>query len=390
MIYDYIIVGAGFAGSVLAERLASVLDKKVLIIEQRPHIGGNCYDYYDEHGVLVHKYGPHLFHTDNKDVIDYLSQFTQWQEYEHRVLASIDGQLVPVPFNLISLQKLFPTSMANSLEQKLIKNYGFGAKVSILELRKTKDQELNKLAEFVYEKMFINYTTKQWGCTPEEISPEVTARIPVYISYDDRYFQDKYQMIPRQGYTKLFQNILNHRNIHIMLNTDFKDIIRLNHNDKSLTVFRDCFEGKLIYSGMIDELFNFKFGELPYRSLQFKMENLSVKHFQKATTVNYPNNYDFTRITEFKNILNQDINSTTIVREYPQDFERKNPDNNIPYYPVFKKENNNTLKIYNEYCESFQNIIAVGRLAEYKYYDMDDIIARSLDVFDNIVDKLGK
>ncbi len=390
MIYDYIIVGAGFAGSVLAERLASVLDKKVLIIEQRPHIGGNCYDYYDEHGVLVHKYGPHLFHTDNKYVIDYLSQFTQWQEYEHRVLASIDGQLVPVPFNLISLQKLFPTSIASNLEQKLIKQYGFGVKVPILELRRTKDQDLNKLADFVYDKMFINYTTKQWGCTPEEISPEVTARIPVYISYDDRYFQDKYQMIPKQGYTKLFQNILDHKNIHIMLNTDFKDIVSLDHDKKLLAIFGKHYKGKLIYTGMIDELFDFKFGELPYRSLQFKMENLSVKHFQNATTINYPNNYDFTRITEFKNILNQDINSTTIVREYPQDFDRKNPDNNIPYYPVFKKENNNTLKVYNEYCESFQNIIAVGRLAEYKYYDMDDIIARSLDVFVNIVDKSGE
>jgi len=380
---DYIIVGAGFAGSVLAERLASV-GKKILIVEQRQHTGGNCYDYYDKHGVLVHKYGPHLFHTDNSEVIDYLSQFTEWQEYQHRVLSSIDGQLVPVPFNLTSLHKLFPRSMADSLEKKLIKLYGFGKKVPILELRKTKDQELNKLAEFIYEKMFINYTTKQWGCTPEEISPEVTARIPVYVSYDDRYFQDKYQMIPKYGYTNLFNNILDHKNIHIMLNTNYKDVVTLNHKNQSLTAFGKKYKGKLVYTGMIDELFDFKFGELPYRSLQFKTENLPVKKYQQVTTINYPNNYDFTRITEFKKILQQEINSTTIVREFPQDYERDNPEKNIPYYPVFKKENDKILKKYNNYCESFKNIITVGRLAEYKYYDMDDIVARSLSTFDDI------
>ena len=384
MKYDYIIIGAGFAGSVLAERLASQLNKKILIIEQRQHIGGNCYDYYDEHGVLVHKYGPHLFHTNNEDVIHYLSKFTQWQEYQHEVLASIDGQLVPVPFNLTSLHKLFPATMANSLEKKLIKHYGFGEKVPILELRKTTDSELNKLAEYIYEKMFINYTTKQWGCKPEDISAEVTARIPVYISFDNRYFQDKYQMIPKYGYTELFNNILNNKNIHIMLNTNYKELVSICTKSKLIRLFNKKFNGKIIYTGMIDELFDFKFGELPYRSLQFKMENLPIDRYQSVTTVNYPNNYDFTRITEFKNILKQKIDSTTIVKEYPQNYVRENTDKNIPYYPVFQKENTKILEKYNSFCKGFDNIITVGRLAEYKYYDMDDIISRSLMIFNKI------
>lgn len=387
MNYDYIIVGAGFAGSVLAERLASQLNKKILIIEQRQHIGGNCYDHFDEYGVLIHKYGPHLFHTDNKEVVDYLSCFTEWKDYQHEVLASIDGKLVPVPFNLNSLHQLFPATMAVSLEKKLIKQYGFGKKIPILELRKTADKELNTLAEYIYDKMFVNYTTKQWDCTPEEISPEVTARIPVYISYDNRYFQDKYQMIPSHGYTELFNRILDHKNIQLMLNTDFKDIVTLNYENTSISAFDRKFNGTLIYTGMIDELFDHKFGELPYRSLQFKTENLRIKKYQSATTINYPNNYDFTRITEFKNILQQDVNSTTIVREYPQNYDRSSNTNNIPYYPVFKEKNNEILGKYNQFLKKFKNIVTVGRLSEYKYYDMDDIVAKSLSLFNKINNK---
>ncbi|HHJ40172.1 MAG: UDP-galactopyranose mutase [Methylothermaceae bacteria B42] len=379
--FDYVIIGAGFAGSVMAERLAKVLNKRVLIVEKRQHIGGNCYDFYDQYGVLVHKYGPHLFHTSNKKVFDYLSQFTEWIEYHHRVLVVVDGNKVPLPFNLNSLRLLFPESMASSLETKLIERYGFDVKVPILELKKEKDKELHYLADFIYRKIFSNYTAKQWACTPEEISPEVTARVPVFISRDDRYFQDKYQAVPRQGYTKLFENMISHENIKLMLNTDYKEILHLNLDSGKMELFGQNFNGHVIYTGMVDELFGYRFGELPYRSLKFDFEHLSKEYFQEVTTINYPENFDFTRITEFKHITKQEIRSTTIVREYPQDYDRLSSSKNIPYYPVFNDGNMDKYKLYQEFSKKFSNITLIGRLAEYKYYDMDDIVAQALELF---------
>ncbi len=381
--FDIIIVGAGFAGSVLAERLATQKNKRILIIDKRQHIGGNCYDCFDKHGVLIHKYGPHLFHTDNKTVFDYLSQFTQWQPYQHEVLASIDGQKIPVPFNLNSLHRLLPKSLADSLELKLIERFGYGVKVPILELRRIEDKELKFLADFIYEKIFVNYTAKQWGKKPEDISPEVTARVPVYISRDNRYFQDKYQAIPAQGYTKVFTNMLDHPNISLLLNTDYKDIFKIDFETGAMQLMESDFNGQLIFTGLIDELFASRFGELPYRSLAFQFEHLAVDQFQEKTTINYPNDYDYTRITEFKHISQQSISGTTIVKEFPQDFERNNPQKNIPYYPVFTAENKKILDQYLSFAEQFKNITLVGRLAENRYYDMDDIVARALHVFDD-------
>jgi UDP-galactopyranose mutase len=379
--FDTIIIGAGFAGSVLAERLATKKNQRVLIIDKRPHIGGNCYDRFDDHGILIHQYGPHLFHTDNKQVFDYLSNFTQWRPYQHEVLGFIDGQQVPVPFNLNSLHALLPESLAQSLELKLIERFSYGKKVPILELRKIDDAELKFLADFIYEKIFVHYTAKQWGKKPEDISPEVTGRVPVFVSRDNRYFQDKYQAIPTHGYTRLFENILNHPNISVMLNTDFKEVFNLDLDSGAMQLLGSEFKGELIFTGLIDELFEGQFGELPYRSLAFQFEHLSCDQYQSNTTINYPNDYDFTRITEFKHISQQTISGTTIVKEFPQDFERDNPQKNVPYYPVFTEENKAILNHYLNFSEKFERVTLVGRLAENRYYDMDDIVARALNVF---------
>jgi UDP-galactopyranose mutase len=379
--FDVVIVGAGFAGSVLARQLAAEKGMNVLLIEKRSHIAGNCYDSTNEYGVLVHEYGPHLFHTSNKEVFDYLGRFTQWQEYQHRVLAVVDGRTVPLPFNLNSLEMLFPGSMSSSLEKKLIDCFGFGFKVPILELTQTDDPELKALANYIYEKIFVNYTTKQWGCTPEEISPEVMGRVPVFISRDDRYFQDQYQAVPKYGYTRMFENILDHPNIHPLLNTDYKSVVKFDADKGELTLFGTAYSGDFIFTGMIDELFDYRYGRLPYRSLDFQFETLQQDHFQQVATVNYPNDYDFTRITEFKHIHGRKLTHTTILREYPRNYQGAEKEKDTPCYPVFKEENTFRYQQYHDFASQFTQITLIGRLAEYRYYDMDDIVARALKVF---------
>ncbi len=381
MTFDYLIIGSGFAGTVTAERIANVLNKKVLIIEKRNHIGGNCYDERIEN-ILVHKYGPHLFHTDEKQVWDYLSNFTDWDIYHHKVLAFIDGKKVPIPFNFNTLYEVFPNELAKRLENKLLENYQYNSKVPILELKKSDDKDLNFLADFVYEKIFINYTVKQWGMKPEEIDSAVTARVPVFIGKDNRYFNDKYQGVPKDGYTKLFQNMLNHPNIKIMLNTDFKEVIQINQETKKIYFLNQEFKGKFIFSGMIDELFDYKLGELSYRSVDMKFETIEKEYFQEVATVNYPNNYDFTRITEFKHIHPTGTKKTVILKEYPKPYELGK---DIPYYPIFTKENQESYSKYKDLANNFDNVIFLGRLAEYRYYDMDDVIKRALEVFEEKV-----
>ncbi|WKV08008.1 UDP-galactopyranose mutase [Thermoanaerobacterium sp. CMT5567-10] len=366
--YDYVIVGAGFAGSVFAERVANLLNKKVLIIEKRNHIGGNAYDEYNEDGILVHKYGPHIFHTNYKEVWDYISQFTEMNIYYHHVLASIDGKYVPIPFNLNTLYELFPESVRIKLEKSLIENYGYGMKVPIFQLMKTENNDLKFLADFIYNRLFLNYTTKQWGMQPDELDEEVTARVPVYISKDNRYFGDKYQGVPKHGYTKMFERMLDNKNIHILLNTDYKEIIN------------QIRYGKLVYTGSIDYFFDYKYGKLPYRSLDFKFETLSVEKFQPVGTVNYPNDYNFTRITEFKHLTGQVHNKTTILKELPKECKNSN---DTPYYPILQKRNVDLYMKYKNEAEKFNNVIFIGRLAEYKYYNMDTIVKRVLDIIRN-------
>lgn len=374
---DYIIIGAGLAGSVIAERIATQLNKKVLVIEKRNHVAGNCFDYKDENNILIHKYGPHLFHTNNESVVKYLSQFTDWHIYNHEVLAYIDGKKVPIPFNFNTLYELFPHSKAMVLEEKILKAYAYNIKVPILELKKSTDPDLQFLADYIYNTVFLNYTAKQWGMKPEDMDEAVTARVPVFIGRDNRYFNDKYQFVPKDGYTRMVERMLSHKNIKIMLNTDFKEVCELKGYD--FYFFGSKFTGKVIYTGQIDELFDYKFGKLPYRSLDMKFETVECEFYQEKATVNYPNDYDFTRITEFKHIHRANSPKTTILKEYPQVYVRGQ---NIPYYPIFTAENQERYNLYLEYSKKFENLVLVGRLAEYKYYDMDDIVERALEVFE--------
>ncbi len=376
--FDAVIIGAGFAGSVLAERLASK-GRKVLLVERRMEVGGNCHDHRDGNGILIHTYGPHLFHSDDEDVWNYLSRFTEWDVYQHRVLAVIDGKKVPIPFNLDTLYEVFPESLAGKLETSLTKNYEYNSKVPILKLKQSVDKNLQYLADFVYEKIFLHYTEKQWGLKPEDMDGAVTARVPVFIGRDTRYFNERFQGVPKKGYTALFQNMLNHPNIKLLLNTNFHEI--MNIRDGHIKLMGHPFDGTVIYTGLIDELFGYEFGELPYRSLRMKFESIEQEYYQEVATVNYPNNYDFTRITEFKRIHPVHTPNTTILKEYPQPYECGK---NTPYYPIFTEENQRMYESYRKKAASVPNLLLVGRLAEYRYYDMDDIVKRALEVYGSL------
>jgi UDP-galactopyranose mutase len=366
---DWLIVGAGFTGAVLAERIASQLNQKVLVIDQRDHIGGNAYDYYNEHGVLVHKYGAHIFHTNAGRIWEYVSQFTSWRPYFHEVKALVEGKLVPVPFNLNTLEALFPRVMAQSLERRLIERYGFGAKVPILKMIEDGDADLKELAKYVYRNVFESYTKKQWGLKPEDLDASVTARVPVFISRDDRYFQDTYQGIPRLGYTEMFRRILSHPNIQVLLKADFRDVA------DEITF------GRMVFTGAIDEYFNYIHGPLPYRSLRFELRQEPVSRFQTAAVVNYPNEYEFTRVIEFGHFSGQTLSETTIAYEYP---EPHDPGVNTPYYPIPRGVNQEKYSLYAREAEKLNGrVIFAGRLADYKYYNMDQAVGRALKVFDS-------
>jgi UDP-galactopyranose mutase len=359
---DILIIGAGITGITLAERFASE-GKNVLIIEKRNHIGGNCYDYYNEHGILVHKYGPHIFHTNYEDVWNYLSNFTDWIYYQHKVLGNIDGKLVPIPFNLNTVYELFPKKYAEKLEKKLIKQFGYGKRIPILDLKNVDDEDLKYLADFIYEKVFLNYTVKQWGLKPEEIDKSVTARVPIVISRDDRYFNDKYQGMPKEGYTKMFEKMLNNRNIKILLNTDYKEVIDWIDYDL------------MIYTGEIDYFFNYKYGKLPYRCLNFEFKTFD-EDYQPVAVVNYNNNYDFTRITDFKKMTFQEHKKTTICMEYPSNV-------GVVAYPILNEENKRILSKYMEEVNKLKDerIYFIGRLAGYKYYNMDETVKKALELY---------
>ena len=377
--FDVVIIGAGMAGAVLAERFASS-GKKILLIERRRHVAGNCYDEVDANGILIHKYGPHLFHTDDAQVWNYLSRFTDWQIYFHKVKAVIDGKPVPVPFNLNTLREVFPPSLAEKLEAALLKNFEYGKRIPILELKKSSDGDLQFLADFVYEKIFLHYTEKQWGLSPEKISGAVTARVPIFVGRDDRYFGDRFQAMPKRGYTKLVENMLARKNIKLLLNTDFHEVMNL--SGEEIFLLGQKFDGRIIYTGQLEELFDKKFGALPYRSIDMKFETVDAEIFQTAPVVNYPNNYDFTRITEFKLIHPAKSRRTTILKEFPQKYIAGK---NEPYYPIFTDEARTTYEKYLAELSKFKNITAVGRLAEYRYYDIDDVVKRALEVFEEII-----
>lgn len=364
--YDVLIVGAGFTGAVLAERLASERGLRVLLIDRRDHVGGNAHDRRDADGILHHRYGPHIFHTNSRAVVDHLSRFTEWMPYEHRAVGLIDGRLVPIPFNLTSLAMLFPAAEAQRLTRLLIETHGIDRKVPILALRDSPEAGLRDLAEFIYANVFLGYTKKQWGLTPEELSPSVTSRVPVHVSYDDRYFQDEFQSMPRHGYTRLFERMIDHPGIHLSLNTRLADI-------GSGTTW-----DRLIHTGAIDEFFDYALGELPYRSLRFEFETYRQRRHQPVAQVNYPVDRDFTRITEMAHLTQEWGDRTMVAIEYPIPHR---PGLTEPYYPVPRDEN---LALHDRYLELARReapeVTFCGRLGDYRYYNMDQAIARALTI----------
>ena len=380
-----IVVGAGFAGSILAERFATQLHRHVILLERRKHIAGNMYDRHDAAGILVHQYGPHIFRTDHEHVWSYLSQFTDWRDYHHKVRASVDGQLVPVPFNLTSLELLYPQDRAAALTARLLARYGQGAKTPVSELRRCEDPEIAALGEFIFQKIYLNYTVKQWGEPPESLDFEtITRRVPVRISHEDGYFQQKHQAMPREGYTRMFERMLAHPNIEIRLGVDATRVLELLPEGRILFEGRP-FDGPVIYSGSADELFRYRHGELPYRSLDFKFRTLQQDVFQPVAVVNYPNDRPYTRITEFKHLTGQQLPGvTTIAEEYSLAYDRSAAVGSEPYYPIPKASTDAQHAQYKAEAARYPNLYLVGRLAEYRYYDMNDIIVRALAAFDEL------
>ncbi len=354
---DVLIVGAGFAGSVLAERFAAA-GRDVLVIDKRDHIGGNAFDEFDAHGVLIHRYGPHLFHTNSKAVFDYLSRFTEWRPYEHRVLTWVDEQWLPIPINRDTVNRLYNLD----LDERGVTEFFERVREPREPILTSEDVVLNSVGRDLCEKFFRNYTRKQWGLDLSELSAGVASRIPVRTNRDDRYFTDTYQAMPLRGYTEMFRNILDHPRIHVELGVKFSDI-------------RQRIQPKLtVYSGPIDEYFGFHCGKLPYRSLRFEHQHLAdVEQLQPVCTLNFPNDYDYTRITEFKHATGQKHSGTSIVREFPTD-------DGDPYYPVPRAENQALYKLYEDAAKLEQNTIFVGRLAQYRYYNMDQAVAAALKI----------
>ncbi|MCA1562206.1 MAG: UDP-galactopyranose mutase [Acidobacteria bacterium] len=361
--FDYLVVGAGFAGAVVAERLAAGAGKKVLIVDKRNHIGGNAYDHFDEAGILVHKYGPHIFHTNSRDVFNYLSRFTAWRPYQHRVRAWVDGQLLPIPINLDTVNRLYGLNLTSFQVDEFFR--------SVAEprspIRTSEDVIVSKVGRELYEKFFRNYTRKQWDLDPSELDAAVTARVPVRINRDDRYFTDTYQAMPLHGYTRMFERMLTHPNIKIMLNTDYREIERVIPYEE------------MIYTGPIDEFFDFRFGRLPYRSLEFQFVTYERAVYQDAPVVNYPNENPYTRCTEFKYLTGQDHPKTSVVYEYP----RAEGD---PYYPVPRPENAAMYREYEALAKLAPSVHFSGRLATYKYYNMDQVVAQSLTLYKRLAD----
>ena len=356
--FDFLIVGAGFAGSVLAERLANESGQRVLVVDKRPHIGGNAYDRYDDHGVLIHPYGPHIFHTNSADIFAYLSRFTEWRPYQHRVLSSVDGQMLPVPINLDTVNQLYGLELTSFEMERWLESVA----EKRAEIRTSEDVVVDKVGVDLYRKFFRGYTRKQWGIDPSELDASVTARIPTRTNRDGRYFTDTYQAMPLHGYTRMFERMLAHPNIKVMLNTDYREI-------EALVPWK-----RMVYSGPIDAFFNHRYGKLPYRSLDFEHVNLAQEQFQTVGTVNFPNDYAYTRVSEFKHMTGQKHATTSVVYEYP----RADGD---PYYPIPRKENAELYRRYEADAEALGNVTFVGRLATYKYYNMDQVVGQALAAF---------
>lgn len=361
-VFDYLIVGAGFAGSTVAERLASA-GARVLIIDKRKHIGGNAFDELDSHGVRIHRYGPHIFHTNARRIIEYLSRFTHWRFYEHRVRAVVNGEHFVIPINLDTINRAYGLA----LDEKEATTFLEKIREPRDEVRTSEDVVLNTVGRKLYEMFFLNYTRKQWGLDPSQLSAGVAARIPVRTNTDDRYFSDDYQLMPTPSYAEMFERMLDHPNITKRISTDFADV-------RKLQVRR-----KTIFTGPIDQYFGYCFGPLPYRSLRFEHEHLAnVPLAQPVGTLNFPNDHAFTRVTEFKHLTGQQHPGTSIVREYPQA-------TGDPYYPIPRPENETLYKRYAKLAQQNDQVVFVGRLAQYRYYNMDQVVGAALKAAENLL-----
>jgi UDP-galactopyranose mutase len=354
VIFDYMVVGAGFAGSVVAERLASA-GHKIVLLDRRTHVGGNAYDTHDASGILVHRYGPHIFHTNSQDIFEYLSRFTEWRPYQHRVKAWVDGRLVPIPINLDTINELYGTRLTSFEVERFLAERAEHPEA----IRTSEDVIVAKVGRELYDKFFKNYTRKQWGLDPSELDAMVTARVPVRTNRDDRYFTDRFQAMPLHGYTRMFERMVSHPNIKILLNTDHREA-------EQFLRFKE-----LVYTGPIDEYFEYAFGKLPYRSLQFRHETHAVRRFQDAPVVNYPNENAYTRITEFKWLTGQEHERTSIVYEVPTD-------QGDPYYPIPRPENQELYRKYERLAAQTPGVHFAGRLGTYKYYNMDQVVGQAL------------
>jgi UDP-galactopyranose mutase len=360
--FDYLVAGAGFAGATIAERLAADAGKKVLVCDRRPHIGGNAYDHYDESGILVHRYGPHIFHTNSTEVYEYLSRFTDWRPYQHRVLAWVDGQLVPIPINLNTVNRLYGTDFTSFQLDEFFRSLAEPR----AQIRTSEDVIVSRVGRELYEKFFRNYTRKQWGLDPSELDAAVTARVPVRTNRDDRYFTDTYQVMPRRGYTRMFEKMLTHPNIKILLGADYREV-------RDMIPHRE-----VVFTGPIDEFFDYRFGRLPYRSLEFRFETHDVPVLQEAPVINYPNENAYTRITEFKYLTGQEHSKTTVVYEFPKA-------QGDPYYPIPRPENQLLYRKYQALADQTDGVHFLGRLGTYKYYNMDQCVAQALAYYRKVL-----
>jgi UDP-galactopyranose mutase len=359
--FDWLVVGAGFAGSVIAERIASQRRESVLLVDRRSHIGGNAYDCWNEAGILIHRYGPHIFHTNSQAIVDYLSQFTEWRSYEHRVLAAVDGKLVPIPINLDTINRLYGLNLTSTQ----LEDFFASRRETVEDVRTAEDVVVSTVGRELYEKFFRGYTRKQWGVDPSQLSKSVTARVPTRTNRDDRYFSDSFQKMPAGGYTRMFERMLDNPNIKILLQTDFREI-------REKIPFR-----RLVYTGPIDEYFGWQLGHLPYRSLRFEHITLDREQFQPVAVVNYPQTEDYTRITEYKHLTGQQSSRTSLTYEYPTD-------TGDPYYPVPRAENEALYKRYEALSATCPDVWFVGRLATYRYYNMDQVVGQALATFSRI------
>lgn len=379
MEYDYIIVGAGITGITAAEQLANVYDKKVLLIDKNDHIGGNCYDYYDESGILVHKYGPHIFHTNNEEVYSYLSLFTTWNVYNHKLVCNINNTVIPVPFNLISIDKTMQDDN-QKITTALLTEYIVNDTLPLDKLKESKNPDIQKLVNYVNKNIYTPYVKKIYGVDPEKICEVDGVNINITISYDCRYYQDKYQAVPSNGYTSMFENMLSNHNINILLEHDYNDIISIDLENKKVYFNDEEYTGQLIFTGMIDEFFNYCYGKLPYRSIVYMNETVDQIHFQENASIIYPNDYHFTEITEYKYITGQHARNTTIQFAFPTDYNPKYDETNIPYYPIITEENMELFRKYEKLTEKFPQITFMGRLCNYKHLNMDEAVQNVHDV----------